>query len=480
MSVLSALIGTSTVIRHVQHLVIKVAESDAPVLITGEPGTGKELVARSIHDKSARASGPFVPVKCGAIAEDILEAELFGHEKGAFPGAHQAREGRFSVASGGTLFLEEVSKLSPRLQANLLRVLQEGVIQPLGSNDVVPVNVRIVCSTSLNIDQAVRERLFREDLYYRLAGCAVYIPPLRERREDIPPLVDHFISKYNQAKSKSIFGVSPDAMSALLQHSWGHNINELENLIERIVVLKNAGSIEVCDMPPRLRQLVTNDIDAFYERANSPAGRMQQQQQQQQQAQQQSQAASHAHGHSQSQAMRSHSQSPTQASPYRPQSMSQGNGGMPMSYGQGQRSGAGGYGQGYPNPPAPAYSPTPSPGNFDENSEIDQFIKKEIDLGSGIDFYRVVEEFENRLIAEALRRTNHNKNRAAQLLSMNRTTLVEKLKKRAASSSVKVETGRVKRNPAFTIFDGLGNDNIDFEGLEYLPGKSNENLTDID
>lgn len=476
MSVLSALIGTSTVIRHVQHLVVKVAESEnsansgiapAPVLITGEPGTGKEHIAHAIHEKSVRSVGPFVPVKCGAIAEDLLEAELFGHDKDAFGGVSQARVGRFAMASGGTLFLEEVSKLSPKLQSALLRVIQDGVIQPVGSTESVPVNVRLICSTSVNIDQAVRERLFREDLYYRLAGCAVYIPPLRERREDIAPLVEHFIHKYNSAKSKSIFGISPDAMSALLQHSWAHNITELENLIERIVVLKNSGSVEVCDLPPRLRQLVTDNIDAFYERVSPP------------QAQPNPRAASQ-------------NPSPTPAMPsrhmtnnqnqYRPQQQSpaQSNMNHQMNFGNQSRSS-----NSFNAPPfnsqlnsgfqSPAHN-----SNFEDGSEIDQFIKKDIDLGNGIDFYRVVEEFENRLIAEALRRTNHNKNRAAQLLSMNRTTLVEKLKKRAASSSVKVETGRVKRNPAFTIFDGLGNDSHDFDPVDTRMAKNYDNLSDID
>ncbi|MCA2960635.1 MAG: sigma-54-dependent Fis family transcriptional regulator [Silvanigrellales bacterium] len=477
MSVLSALIGTSTVIRHVQHLVLKVAEADAPVLITGEAGTGKELVARAIHEKSARAAGPFVAVKCGAEAEEILESELFGHEKGAFAATSQtsalaslpAREGQLVKATGGTVFLEEVSKLSPKLQIALMRALQEGIVQPVGSETTHALNVRIICSTSVNIDLAVRERSFREDLYYRLAGCAVYIPPLRERREDIPPLVEHFIHKYNQAKGKSIFGVSPDAMSALLQHAWAHNIRELENLVERIVVLKNSGSIEVCDLPPRLRNLVTDNIDAFYERqqniphrgpGGAPSGG--------------SPAALSANapsrGNTNPNAAYARNPLPSPASQNH------------LNYGanRGSSNTNSNFAGGFPSQGSSPYGnvPPPSP-SYDDASEIDQFIKKDIDLGSGIDFYRVVEEFENRLIAEALRRTNHNKNRAAQLLSMNRTTLVEKLKKRAASSSVKVETDRIKRNPAFTIFDGLGNEHRDFDALDFVT-KSNDNLGDID
>ncbi len=453
MSVLSALIGTSTVIRHVQQLVFKVAESEAPVLITGEPGTGKEIIAKAVHDKSSRAAGPFVPVKCAAIGEDILEAELFGHERGAFPGAHHAREGRFEVASGGTLFLDEVSRLSPNLQAQLVRALQEGCIQPIGSQRTVPVNMRLICSTSRNIDVLVREGQFREDLYYRLAGCAVYIPPLRERREDIPTLVDHFIQKFNQLKTKSIVGISADALTALLQHVWAHNIRELENLIERIVVLKNSGSIEVCDLPPRLRSLVTDNIDDFYEKANSIQARQPQMTRENQNSRQTSSTqTSPANFRNSNQ----HSSMPREGNLQQNQTYpqnSRNNPAFPPQYNHASQAA-----NNYNNAPVA----------FDDASEIDQFIKKDIDLGSGIDFYRVVEEFENRLIAEALRRTNHNKNRAAQLLSMNRTTLVEKLKKRAASSPVKVENGRVKRNPAFTIFDGLGAEKNDFESLDYV------------
>lgn len=468
MSVVSALLGSSTVIRHVQHLIMKVAEAEAPVLITGEAGTGKEMVARAIHEKSARASGPFVPVKCGTIADDLLEAELFGHEKGAFLGANQSREGRLAIADGGTIFLEEVSKLSARLQMALMRVLSDGTYTPVGSQGSRTANVRIICSTSVNIDLAVRERNFREDLYYRLAGCAVYIPPLRERREDIAPLVEHYVQKFNQSKAKSILGVAPDAMSALLQHTWPHNLRELENLIERIVVLKNAGSIEVNDLPPRLRNLVTDNIDTFFERMQMQAPQKSQQGnggnggggipmgQHRTQNNGMMQQAQQAHFRSQ----------PQQNIPVTPT----------MSYGPQNR-----------NPSAynPMYSGPSGYGSniqsqFEEGTEIEQFIKKDIDLGSGIDFYRVVEEFENRLIAEALRRTNHNKNRAAQLLSMNRTTLVEKLKKRAASSNVKVEPGRVKRNPAFTIFDGLGSDSPEFDSIEYIGHGGKESYSDLD
>lgn len=454
---IAALIGSSTVIRHVQHLLWKVAENDSPVLLTGEPGTGKESLARAIHEKSPRASGPFVPVKCGSMTDENLQVELLGE---ATPKGF--RPGRLDVASGGTLFLDDIVKLSTALQARIVALLQEGTYIPVGANQAEKANVRIICSTGIQIDQAVREGKFREDLYYRLAGCAIYVPPLRERREDIAQLTEHFIKHLSKEKGKRILGITPDAMSAMLQHSWDHNIKELENLIERIVVLKQSGMIEISDLPPRLRRLVTDDIDNFYK--NSPAAR------------------------GEAPANPNRDMVGGQKPPQRGSAPSPGHIPPPLNHSAGSRNNVAGYPQPFnaPGGRKPQQSGTngymnqhiPSP--FEESSEIDQFIRKDIDLAGGIDFYRVVEEFENRLIAEALRRTNHNKNRAAQLLSMNRTTLVEKLKKRAASSTVKMETGRVKRNPAFTIFDGLGNEAREFESFDFIKDSVSSNSNNQD
>ncbi len=457
MSAFVAIIGTSTVIRHVQHLVVRVAETDTPVLITGETGTGKELVARAIHEKSPRAAGPFVPVKCGAFTEDLLEAELFGLSRDGCA----TRAGRLEFATGGSVFVDEIAKLSPRLQAALVRAMTDGVVVPVGSNQPVAINVRILCASVQSPDDLVRNRILREDLYYRLASCSVYLPPLRERREDIPGLVEHFVEKFNREKGKSIFGVSADAMTALLQHDWANNIRELENLIERIVVLKNSGSVEVCDLPPRLRNFVTDNIDSFYDvTRNAPREVRQMPKNQPQQRPVNTAPYSQPNYHTPT--MPHHHMNESNSVN---QKTSHSSVGMGAAYGQ---QNANAYG-----------NVSNSSRAYEEASDIEQFVKKEIDIGSGIDFYRVVEEFENRLISEALRRTNHNKNRAAQLLSMNRTTLVEKLKKRTTSTSTKTETHRVKRNSAFTIFDSLGGEDPAYVN-DYLSKDDSVDVLDVE
>lgn len=477
-----ALMGSSAIIRHVQHLVYKVAELTSAVLITGEPGTGKEAIARIIHERSSRNKGNLIPVKCGTGSEESFELDLFGYEVGYFQGNTQARAGYFLEAEAGTLYLDEVGKLSTKLQLALLRTMNEGVIRSFGGKSDIPVSVRIICSTSVDLEQLVKRGHFLEDLFYKLSTSSIYLPPIRERREDIPILAEFFVQKFNQIKSKKIVGISHDAMNALLQNTWTHNTQELENLIERIVVLKNSGSIDICDLPPRLRNLVTDNIDAFYDRTTQSQQNMSSfslsnqnsyhniPQQNISQFSKIGHQGIISHGNYSQQMTRDnnvqHNHTPT---------LSKGGGNsnplVTSNYSQNSLPQQG-YNQNYSQSQSGNHqsnSPLNRPSMFEDlPSEIDQFIKKEIDLGSGIDFYRVVEEFENRLISEALRRTNHNKNRAAQLLSMNRTTLVEKLKKRATSSPIKSETGRVKRNSAFTIFDGLGNDNPDFDAIDFV------------
>jgi len=473
--------GSSAIIRHVQHLVYKVAELSTAVLITGEPGTGKDIIARTIHERSTRSKNPFIPLKCGTGQEENLELDLFGYEAGFFQGNSQARLGYLQEAQGGTLYFDEIGKLSLKLQASLLKALNEGTIRSFGGKADIPVNIRLICSTSIDLETLVKRGHFLEDLYYKLSNSSIYLPPIRERREDIPILAEFFVQKFNQLKSKKITGISHDAMNALLQNVWTHNIQELENLIERIVVLKNSGSIDICDLPPRLRNLVTDNIDAFYDRTaqiqpNSSQIPISNQNNYHNLSQQNISNLSKM-GMSNLNSTNPYSQNLVRDNNLQNQhtpSLSKGNIGnnnLQNNYVQNNNI-QNNYNQNYnssPNSSHPNHSAINRSNMFEDiPSEIDLFIKKEIDLGSGIDFYRVVEEFENRLISEALRRTNHNKNRAAQLLSMNRTTLVEKLKKRATSSPIKAETGRVKRNSAFTIFDGLGNDSSDFDAIDFV------------
>jgi len=249
---LEQFVGTSEPIRRVLEFIAKVADCDSTVLIHGESGTGKELVARMLHFNSDPKDRPLVPVNCGAIPENLLESELFGHEKGAFTGAAHTRIGRFELAHGGTIFLDEIGELSLGLQVKLLRVLQERSFERVGGTRTIDVDVRIVAATNQDLELAVQQKRFREDLYYRLNVIPVTIPPLRERRSDIPQLVNHFLEKLNRGKQTAMTGCSPDAMARLMEHHWPGNIRELENMIERLAVLSQSGTIEVSDLPERL------------------------------------------------------------------------------------------------------------------------------------------------------------------------------------------------------------------------------------
>jgi len=311
------LIGKSEGIKKVCSLIEKVAETDSTILILGESGTGKELVARTIHYNSPRRNKPLIPINCGAIPENLLESELFGHEKGAFTGASSMRIGRFELADGGTVFLDEIGEMSPTLQVKLLRILQQREFERVGGTRTIKVDVRIIAATNIDLEKAVRSGKFREDLYYRLNVIPIVIPPLRERTEDIPLLIEHFLKHFNRTKKKNIEGFSKEAMNLLLSYRWPGNIRELENLIERLVILKGEGIITPEDMPDKVLH------------------------------------------------------------PRR------------------------------------------------EEGIISYTIPDD-----GINLKDVVEKFENDLIIQALQKAQGVKNRAAQLLSLNRTTLVEKLKKK--------------------------------------------------
>ena len=311
------LIGNSEGIKKVCSLIEKVAETDSTILILGESGTGKELVARTIHYNSHRKNRPLIPINCGAIPENLLESELFGHEKGAFTGASSTRIGRFELADSGSIFLDEIGEMSPALQVKLLRILQQREFERVGGTKTIKVDVRIIAATNIDLEKAVQIGKFREDLYYRINVIPIVIPPLRERIEDILLLAEYFLEYFNRTKKKSIKGFSQEAMNLLINYRWPGNIRELENLIERLVILKGDGIVYPEDLPDKVR------IIRFEE------------------------------------------------------------GIIPLTIPDG-----------------------------------------------GINLKDVVEEFENNLIAQALQKAQGVKNRAAQLLSLNRTTLVEKLKKK--------------------------------------------------
>jgi len=230
----------------------RVAPSQATVLILGESGTGKELIARAIHAASPRSRGPFVPVNCGALNENLIESELFGHERGAFTGADQLRKGRFEQADGGTLFVDEVADVPLAAQVKLLRVLQERTFERVGGNTSVDVDVRLISATNRDLAGMVKEAAFREDLYYRLNVVTVQIPPLRDRREDIPLLVEHFLARYSRENVKQIQGVSREAMDSLMRYAYPGNVRELQNIVERAVVMARGDLVTRSDLPSGL------------------------------------------------------------------------------------------------------------------------------------------------------------------------------------------------------------------------------------
>lgn len=318
-STITGFTGQCEAIRKLQETVKLLADSDSTVLISGESGSGKEVLAKALHRSGSRASKPLVSINCGAIPEELLESELFGHVKGAFTGAVQARPGRFELANGGTIFLDEIGDMSAKLQVKLLRVLQERCFEPVGSQQSIQVDVRVIAATHRDLEEEIEAGRFREDLYYRLNVIPLRLPPLRERGEDILLLANHFLNYFNSEKGSDITGLSADVRQALLSYKWPGNVRELRNLMERVCTLKREGVVDLDDLPSRM-------------------------------------------------------------------------------IGEQER--------------------------MTQNFEIDINEADDIDLKSTVD------EFENHLIQSALQRFNWNKNRAAKFLSMNRTTLVEKIKKK--------------------------------------------------
>jgi len=312
-------IGRHPAILEIFKLILSIKDTDSTVLITGESGTGKEVVARAIHNLSPRKKLPWVAINCGAIPANLLESELFGHVKGAFTGATQNRNGRFQIAGSGTLFLDEISDLSFDLQAKILRAIQNKVYEPVGSPHSLKLDARIIAATNQDLEKAVVEKRFREDLFYRLNVIPIFIPPLRARKSDIPLLVKAFVDRFSEIHLKKITGIAEEAMRCLMQYQWPGNIRELENLIERIVVLKrDEGLIEMKDLP----------IHHF------------------------------------------------------------------------------------------------------KQIRLDRYVANVSLPDEGVDFNEAVNDFENELIIQALQKTDGNRNKAATLLNLNRTTLVEKLKRK--------------------------------------------------
>jgi len=301
----------------------KVAVTNATVLISGESGTGKELVARQIHSLSGRAEGPFIALNCGAIPAELLESELFGHERGAFTGAVGARHGMFQVARGGTIFLDEVAEMAPPLQVKLLRVLQEHEFRPVGGDRMIKTDVRVIAASNKELFDEVSKGRFREDLFYRLQVIPIRLPPLRDRRSDIPLLIEHFLEKMNSRRPQGPVRLSETAQVQMWEYDWPGNVRELENVVEQLVILADGDTVDVDNLPPSIRRFVS-----------------------------------------------------------------------------GKRN------------PTPALSE------------------------AGFDFNRAVEAFENQLIYEALQKSNGNKQAAARLLGLKRTTLVAKLRRRRPAVAV--------------------------------------------
>jgi two-component system response regulator HydG len=257
------LVGQSEKMREVFRLIDAVSQTPATALIRGESGTGKELVARAIHRRSERRAAPFVAVNCSALAESVLESELFGHVKGAFTGALAQRKGLFEAASGGTLFLDEIGDIPAQTQVRLLRVLQEGEVKPIGANTSIPVDVRVVAATNVNLEAAMRAKKFREDLYYRLNVVTLEVPPLRERPDDILLLAHHFLHRHAARMKRNVTSLEPATERALMTHAWPGNVRELENAIARGVVLCSGTAIAPAHLPPGIGGSVSGaDVEA--------------------------------------------------------------------------------------------------------------------------------------------------------------------------------------------------------------------------
>src|SRR6202142_977566 len=267
---LDNIVGQSPKMRAIFDLIQTVAPQSSRVLITGESGTGKELVARAIHENSLRAQAPFITINCGAFPESLLESELFGYMKGAFTGANENRRGLFQAAHGGTLFMDEIGNMSLTMQVKLYRILQEGKVRPVGSTEESSVDVRVIAATNKDLEKEIAEGRFREDLFYRLNVIPIHLPPLRERREDIPLLARAFLDRYAKSMNKKIEGIEPEAMRRLEVYEWPGNVRELENTIERAVALETGSRISANSLPDRIRNHFHETIPSASDNGDAP------------------------------------------------------------------------------------------------------------------------------------------------------------------------------------------------------------------
>ena len=255
------LVGKSAKMQQIYEVIDRISNGSPTILIQGESGTGKELVANVIHQNSVRKNRPFIPVNCGAITEGLLESELFGHVKGAFTGAIKDSIGLFKAADGGTIFLDEIAEVQPTLQVKLLRALQERKIRPVGDTREAEVDVRVIAATNKNLEEAIKNKMFREDLYYRLNVISLHMPSLREIREDIPHLVNHFLKKFSRESPREVARITPEALDLLMNYDWPGNVRQLENVMERAFALGVGDAIQVADLPPEVRRRLRGDTN---------------------------------------------------------------------------------------------------------------------------------------------------------------------------------------------------------------------------
>ncbi|VAX18214.1 Response regulator of zinc sigma-54-dependent two-component system, partial [hydrothermal vent metagenome] len=372
----SDFVGTSQPMKEVYQTITRLLDNDSTVLILGESGSGKELVANAIHYNSVRFDKPMVVVNCGAIPEELLESELFGHEKGAFTGAIRDRAGKFEIANKGTIFLDEIGDMSPNLQVKLLRVLQDQQFERVGGARAIKVDVRIIAATNKDLEKAMQKGAFREDLFYRLNVIPVEVPPLRERGDDVALITGHFIKFFNKRLKRSIRGISPEALGILKSYHWPGNVRELKHMIERLAVLKGEGVLEKADLPPKMRDIEPVKDDQLVKDMLLVGG------------------------------------TEELAALGLDKLMPQSNDEVEASRTE-------------PDEPEPMDDGNNMPGGFENTGAKPPVLPEE-----GLNLKAVVEKYETTLILAALERCGWVKNKAAALLGLNRTTLVEKLKKR--------------------------------------------------